>query len=72
MLRNNPPDDKKRDMKKEEDKEEKNGKKRTLLLLLKSPQRNWLIHFQDLSAKKGRASLADRETFRKALIDLVL
>lgn len=72
LLRNNPPDDKKKDKNKEEDKEEKNGKKTTLLLLLKSPQRNWLIHFQDLSAKKGQASLADRETFRKALIDLVI
>jgi hypothetical protein len=72
LLRNNPPDQQKGDFKKEEVKEGKNDAKATLLLLLKSPRHNWLIHFQNLSDKKGKAAIANKETFRKALVDLLI
>ena len=73
LLRNNPPENMEEGREKEieKDKEKKNGKPITMLLLFKSPRHSWMVHFLDLN-ERGKASLADRESFRKALIDLLV
>jgi hypothetical protein len=73
LLRNNPPEKKEDGREKEIEKEKgkKNGKPISMLLLFKSPRRSWMVHFPDLN-EKGKASLADRESFRKALTNLLI
>jgi hypothetical protein len=71
LVRNNPPEVKKDDEQPDQTKGKKPAEQQILILLLKSPRNSWLIQFQDLGTK-GRAMLAGRESFRKALIDLLV
>jgi hypothetical protein len=42
-----------------------------LVLLLKSPRNSWLVQFHDVNAR-GKAVFADRDIFRRALVEMII